>query len=200
MKADRSTQAHTIKLSAKQLKGKQSVRATFRLSDQMIDLLKVAATHLQVQQKSLIDELVQSRETLDQIASESQDLSQTVEERRQKTFVLSRNALNLLDDISNKYNLSRDYLVELCIGRLIPFVDAEQEKHEQRRQLIKEVDHYLEQGKNLLEKADALLEKDDRFRVKFEHIITYTERHVDELRKFVKERKSLIYSNHGSDA
>jgi uncharacterized protein (UPF0147 family) len=166
----------------------------------MIDLLKVAANHLEVQQKSLIDELVQNRETLDQIASESQDVSQTVQERRQKTFVLSRNALNLLDDISNKYNLSRDYLVELCIGRLIPFVDAEQQKHEQRRQLIKDVDHYLDEGIKLLDKADGMLEKDDRFRLKLENIINYTERNVDELRKFVKERKTLMYSNHESDS
>jgi uncharacterized protein (UPF0147 family) len=197
MEADIITQAKNIELSAKQLKGKQSVRATFRLSDQMIDLLKVAANHLEVQQKSLIDELVQNRETLDQIASESQDVSQTVQERRHKTFVLSRNALNLLDDISDKYNLSRDYLVELCIGRLIPFVDAEQEKHEQRRQLIKDVDHYLDEGIKLLDKADSMLEKDDRFRVKLENIIKYTERNVHELRKFVKERKTLMYSNHG---
>jgi uncharacterized protein YoxC len=196
MEADITTQAKSIQLSAKQLKGKQSVRATFRLSDQMIDLLKVAANHLEVQQKSLIDELVQSRETLDQIASESQDVSQAVQERRQKTFVLSRNALNLLDDISNRYNLSRDYLVELCIGRLIPFVDAEQEKHEQRRKLIKDVDHYLDEGMKLLDKAADMLEKDDRFRVKLENMIKYTERNVDELRKFVKERKTLMYSNH----
>ena len=197
MEADITAQAKNIELSAKQLKGKQSVRATFRLSDQMIDLLKVAANHLEVQQKSLIDELVQNRETLDQIAGESQDVSQTVQERRQKTFVLSRNALNLLDDISDKYNLSRDYLVELCIGRLIPFVDAEQEKHEQRRKLIKDVDHYLDEGIKLLDKADSMLEKDDRFRVKLENIIKYTERNVHELRKFVKERKTLMYSNHG---
>ena len=200
MEADITKQPHGIELSSKQLKGKQSVRATFRLSDQMIELLKVAANHLEVQQKSLIDELVQSRETLDQIASESQDVSQMAEERRQKTFVLSRNALNLLDDISNKYNLSRDFLVELCIGRLIPFVDAEQEKHEQRRQLIKDVERYLEEGKKLLDKADGMLEKDDRFRVKLENIIRYTERNVGELRKFVKDRKTFVYSNHGSES
>ncbi len=200
MAADITKQPHSIKLSAKQLKGKQSVRATFRLSDQMIDLLKVAANHLQVQQKALFDELVQSRETLDRIASESQDLSQTVQERRQKTFVLSRNALNLLDDISEKYNLSRDYLVELCIGRLIPFVEAEQQKHERRRQLIRDVDHYLKEGKKLLDKADGMLEKDDRFRVKLENIIRYTERNVDELSKFVKEKNTLMYANHESNS
>ncbi len=193
MEVDKTILAGSTELSARQLKGKQSVRATFRLSDQMIDLLKVAATHLEVQQKSLIDELVQSREMLDRVASESQDVLQKLEERRQKTFILSRNSLNLLDDISDKYNLSRDYLVELCISRLIPFVDAEQEKHKQRRQLIKEVNCYLEEGKNLLEKADRMLGADDRFRVQLEKIINYTDRNVGELRKFVKEKKTLMY-------
>ena len=193
MGALKSIKAGSVELSAGQLKGKQSVRATFRLSDQMIDLLKVAANHLEVQQKSLIDELVQSRETLDVIANESQDILQKSEERRQKTFVLSRNSLDLLDDISDKYDLSRDYLVELCISRLIPYVDAEQEKHKQRRQLIKDVEHYLEEGKNLLEKADSMLGQDDRFRVQFEKIINYTERNVSELRKFVKEKQTLVY-------
>jgi len=183
----------SLELDARQLRGKQSVRATFRLSDQMIDLLKVAAAHLDVKQKSLIDELVQSRETLDQVANESLDVQQKSAERRQKTFVLSRNSLDLLDDISDKYDLSRDYLVELCISRLIPFVDAEQQKHEQRRCLIKEVESYLGDGKDLLEKADKLLDSDDRFRVKLEKLIHYTEHNVGELREFVKEKQTLVY-------
>lgn len=182
-----------FELSAQQLRGKQSVRATFRLSDQMIDLLRVAATHLEVKQKSLIDELVQNRETLDRVAGESPESGQETKKRRQKTFVLSRNSLDLLDNISDKYNLSRDYLVELCISRLIPFVDSEQEKHKQRRQLIKEFDKYLCDGKKLLEKAGIMLGPDDRFRTKFEEIVTYTEQNIEELRRFVKEKNSLLY-------
>ena len=196
MEVDKNMQTGRLELNDRQLKGKQSVRATFRLSDQMIDLLKVAANHLEVQQKSLIDELVQSRETLDRVASESQDLLLTEQERRQKTFVLSRKSLDLLDDISNKYSLSRDYLVELCISRLIPYVDAEQEKHNQRRLLIKDVDLYLEEGKKLLEKADSMLGPDDRFRVKLGKIINSSERNVGELRRFVKEKKTLMYKDH----
>jgi uncharacterized protein (UPF0147 family) len=193
MELDETRKNGSLDLSAQQLRGKQSVRATFRLSNQMIDLLKVAATHLEVKQKSLLDELVQNRETLDLVASESQDVEQQVMQRRQKTFVLSRNSLALLDDISDKYNLSRDCLVELCISRLIPLIEAEREKHEQRRQLIKDVEQYLSKGKTLLKKAESILEPNDRFRSKLEDIVTYTERNVKELRNFVKEKKSLKY-------
>lgn len=193
MESDETRDANSLELNADQLKGKQSVRATFRLPEQMIDLLKVAANHLGVKQKSLIDELVQNKETLDRVAYESQDTQQESMERRQKTFVLSRNTLDLLDATSNKYNLSRDYLVELCISRLIPFVDSEQEKHKQRRALIKDVEQYLSDGKKLLKKADKTFGRDDRFRLKLERIVTYTEVNVAELRKFVKEKKTLLY-------
>ena len=193
MESDESRYGDNLRLSARQLKGKQSVRATFRLSDQMIDLLKVAANHLEVQQKSLIDELVQNRETLDRVATEVQEMLQESTERRQKTFVVSRNALSLLDDISDKHDLSRDQLVELCISRLIPFVNAEQQKHKQRRLLITEANQFLENGKALLEKADALLGADDRFRVKLEKIVNYTERNIEELREYVKEKQTLMY-------
>ena len=182
-----------LMLNTEQLRGKQSVRATFRLPDQMIDLLRVAANHLEVKQKSLIDELVQNRETLDRVASESNGIEQENKERRQKTFVLSRNSLALLDDISNEYNLSRDYLVELCISRLIPFVEAEQEKHDQRRHLIKDIDLYLAKGRTILKKADSMLGPDDQFRINFEKIVRYTERTIKELKRSVKEKKSLMY-------
>jgi hypothetical protein len=59
--------------------------------------------------------------------------------------------------------------------------------------LIKEVDHYLEEGEKLLKKADSLLGQDDRFRVKLEKIVRYTECNVEELRKFVKEKRTLMY-------
>ncbi len=193
MDLDESGQTKRLKLSATHLRGKQSVRATFRLSDQMIDLLKVAANHLEVQQKSLIDELVQSRETLDQVAREAYENMQNPTERRQKTFVLSRNALALLDDISEKHNLSRDRLVELCISRLIPFVDAEQQKHKQRRRLMREVNQFLDDGRALLSKAENMLGDDDRFRLKLEKIVNYTERNIKELREYVKDKRTLIY-------
>lgn len=193
MESEDTGESGILEISAQRLRGKQSVRATFRLSEQMIDLLKVAAAHLEVQQKSLIDELVHNRRTLDRVAAESRDTEQQDQKRRQKTFVVSRNSLALLDDISGKYDLSRDYLVERCIARLIPFVDAEQEKHEQRRQLIKDIDRFLAEGKKVLKKANGMLGPDDRFRIKLETMINQTDRNIKELKKFVREQKSLLY-------
>lgn len=182
-----------LQLNSRQLRGKQSVRATFRLSNQMIDLLKIAASHLGVQQKSLIDELVNSREILDQVAHGSSRIERKDVLRRQKTFVLSRSTLDLLDDISAKYDIPRDYLVELCIGRLIPFVEAEQQKHQQRQRLLKDIERYLADGAGLLKKADEMLGRDDRFRIKLEKIVRHTERNVAEMRRFVKTKETFSY-------
>jgi hypothetical protein len=180
-------------LNARLLRGKQSVRATFRLPDQMIDLLKVAAVHLGVKQKSLIDQLVEDQDILDQIAREDQLPEHQQIQRRQKTFVLSRKALATLDAVSEAYGISRDVLVERSIQRLVPFVDGEQEKHRKRRRLIKEVEVYLKQGKKLLNEADKLLDREDTFRGKLEKMVSHTERNVEDLRKFVKEKKTLLY-------
>ena len=179
-------------LNAGQLRGKQSVRATFRLPDQMIDLLKVAAVHLGVKQKSLIDQLVEDRDILDQIAREVQSPKHQVP-RRQKTFVLSRKALTTLDTVSEAHGISRDTLVERSIQRLIPFVDGEQEKHRKRRRLLQEVEDYLVQGKKLLDQAGKMLGREDSFRGKLEKIVDHTERNIEDLRKFVKEKNTLQY-------
>ena len=193
METDDTNYEESVVVSATQLRGKQSVRATFRLTDQMIELLKVAANHLEVQQKSLIDELVQSRENLDRVIHQSRTTSHQDQERRQKTLVLSRRSLALLEDVSEKYDLSRDHLVELCISRLIPFVDAEQQKHEQRRQLITEVDQLLDNSKTLLQDADTALGVDDRFRIKLENIVGHMERNIEELRQYVKDIETLKF-------
>jgi len=182
-----------LELNSSQLRGKQSVRATFRLSNQMIDLLKIAANHLGVQQKSLIDELVNSREILDRVADGSNEITRQDTLRRQKTFVLSRSTLSLLDEISTKYEIPRDYLVELCISRLIPFVDSEQKKHQQRQRLLKDVERYLADGAELLKKADEVLGKDDRFRIKLEKIVRHAGRNVEEMRRFVKKKETFSY-------
>ncbi len=189
----RNKNTDILKLNAQLLREKQSVRATFSLPDQIIDLLKVAAKHLNVQQKSLIDQLVEDRISLENLAAAEQTGVNKNRERRQKTFVLSRGSLELLDEISRELETSRDYLIELSISRLIPFLDAEQEKHNRRRMLIVEVDRYLKRGRTLLDKADEMLSPDDKFRIKLEKIIKYSERTIEDMKKYIKEKESLMY-------
>lgn len=68
----RNENTDILKLNAQLLREKQLVRATFSLPDQIIDLLKVAAKHLNVLQKSLIDQLVEERISLENLAAAAQ--------------------------------------------------------------------------------------------------------------------------------
>ena len=192
-KKDTDETADILKLNARRLRGKQSVRATFSLPEQIIGLLKVASAHLRVQQKSLIDQLVEDRLLLEQVAAAAQAESRKNIRRRQKTFVLSRNSLELLDETAKQYGTSRDHLIELSVSRLIPFLDAEQEKHKNRRRLILEVERHLSRSRALLDKADKVLGTDDTFKRKLEKIVSFTERTVEDMKKSIKEKDTLVY-------
>ncbi len=190
---DTDESADILKLNARRLRGKQSVRATFSLPEQIIGLLKVASAHLRVQQKSLIDQLVEDRMSLEQVAAATKAERKKNVKRRQKTFVLSRNSLELLDEMAKQHNTSRDHLIELSVSRLMPFLDAEQEKHKNRRMLILEVERHLSRSRALLDKADKMLGPDDTFKRKLEKIVSFTERTAEEMKKSIKEKETLIY-------
>jgi hypothetical protein len=148
-------------LTMEDLKGKQSVRATFRLPQQVIDLLAVIAGQLGIKQKSLFDQLVEDASALEEAAREAKDYSGDEGERRQKTFVISRNSLFLLNDVSRQKEVPRDLLVEISIKRLMPVMESEMEKHMNRKDLLNDMKRHLQRGKVLLKKAENLLGTDD---------------------------------------
>jgi hypothetical protein len=176
-------------ISARELRGKQSVRATFRLPDEVIELLKTAAEHLGVKQKSLLDQLVDDRDVLSKVAAECRRLDRNGVTRRQKTFVLSRKALAMLDEISTSHNIARDLLLELSVGRLAPFVLAEQEKQRNREALTLDVDRFAKSGRKLLNKAETLLERDDLLRLKIEKMIGHAEKSIGDMASFFPAKK-----------
>ena len=47
-----------LQIDADELKGRQSVRTTFKLPEKTINLLKISAKHLGIQQKTLLDQLI----------------------------------------------------------------------------------------------------------------------------------------------
>lgn len=54
------------------LRGRQSVRATFKLSEKAIDALSIVAIHLGIKQKSLFDQLINDTSSLSLIAKFNQ--------------------------------------------------------------------------------------------------------------------------------
>lgn len=160
----REESANSPKLTVDDLKGKQSVRATFKLPQQVIDLISIIAGQLGIKQKSLFDQLVENASILDLVARDAQKHFSHYKgenQRRQKTFVMSRSSLLSLDNIARQQKIPRDILVEVSIKRLLPVIETELEKHNKRKILLEEMGAYLRQGQRLLEKTGELFGEDD---------------------------------------
>ena len=143
------------------LRGRQSVRATFKLTEECIGALSIVATHLGIKQKSLFDHLVEDMSSLKAIARELKDTNVHAQNRVQKTFVISRKSLRSLETVSKSHNAPRDALVEFSVQRLLPIIINEQKKHQTRKKMRGEIIAHLEAGKALLGRVEDALGTED---------------------------------------
>jgi len=173
------------------LRGRQSVRATFRLSEKAIEAISIVATHLGIKQKSLFDQLIEDIRSLNLIASKMDTTAFLNHRKTQKTFVLNRKTLSSIERISKDYNAPRDMLVELSILRLFPIINQEKEKHRNRKKLLERLKNYSNQGKKILLEADTLLGRDDPVYGRLETIVAACEHAVRCIEDFI-ERCSTI--------
>jgi hypothetical protein len=151
------------KASATDLRGRQSVRATFRLSAEAIEALSIAAVHLGIKQKSLFDHLIEDIQALNAVAEELEDFRIEARRRVQKTYVLSRRTLQTLEQACQQFDTPRDMLVECSIQRLLPIIAREKRKHELRKTLLTELQQLAFQGQRILETARDGLGPGDPF-------------------------------------
>ena len=145
----------------KDLRGRQSVRATFKLSAKAIETMSIVAVHLGIKQKSLFDHLIEDVQSLKLIAREIESERFSAISRIQKTFVISRKTLSSLDETSKRFNAPRDALVEYSIQRLLPVLAREREKHQRRKDILRDMNENMEHGLKILQKSRTLLGKDD---------------------------------------
>ncbi len=150
-----------LRLTVHDLTGKQSVRATFKLPNQSIELLSVIAGQLGIKQKSLFDQLVENAALMGQVAREAQNYAAGEDKRQQKTFVISRSSLLLLNEIAEKQDVSRDILVEVYIKQLRPVIETELKKHQERKRVFEYMEENLRNEKNLLRETEKRLGTDD---------------------------------------
>jgi predicted DNA-binding protein YlxM (UPF0122 family) len=150
------------------LRGRQSVRATFKLSSKAIEAMSIVAVHLGIKQKSLFDHLIEDSQSLNLIAREVEPDKFSMLQRIQKTFVISRKTLYSLDEISKKFKAPRDALVEYSILRLLPVIARERQKHQMRKELLADISDHLQNGLKILQKSKQLLGEDDPVVVRLE--------------------------------
>jgi hypothetical protein len=146
--------------SSADLRGRQSVRTTFKLSARAIDALSILAGQLGIKQKSLVDHLIEDTRALQLIAADYEDLDGR-RQRVAKTYVISRRTLENLERVANEYNTPRDILVEYSIERILPLLHREKEKHTRRKELLNDLQRYLDAGAALLLDAEGELGGDD---------------------------------------
>lgn len=147
--------------STRDLRGRQSVRATFKLTSKAIETMSAVSIHLGIKQKSIFDHLVEDMRTLEVIARELQEGKADLPSRVQKTFVLSRRTLDCLEQAARSYQASRDSLVEYSIQRLMPVIIKEKEKHRMRKELLKQINQFLATGEQILDEGQEALGEED---------------------------------------
>ena len=179
------------KPSAMDLRGRQSVRATFRLSEACIDAITILSAQLGIKQKSVFDHLLEDAQVLRNVARELEDTQFDRHGGIQKTFVVSRRSLSFLDMISSKHNAPRDALVEYSVRRLLPIIANERKKHEKRKELLGEISNHFHDGETLLSKAEELLGGDDLIVNKLQIAMSVYQNVLDDITNFIERGKII---------
>jgi hypothetical protein len=177
--------------SSSDLRGRQSVRATFKLTEKAIEAISIVATHLGIKQKSLFDHLIDDIRSLNVIAREIQSDRFRNLIRIQKTFVLSRKTLSCLEEASKNYDAPRDALVEYSIQRLLPVIAEEREKHRKRKEILGEIDEYLKQGEKILKKSRELLGEDDPVYDRFETAMAVSQNAYRSIESYIEKGRVI---------
>ena len=177
--------------SLSELRGKQSVRATFRLSGKAIEAISVAAAHMGIKQKSLFDHLIDDVESLAVVAREMESKRFLRLKRVQKTFVLSRRTLCSLEEVSKDFETPRDALVEYSIARLLPVIEEERKKHEKRKKILEEIGNYLEQGEEISGKVENALGEEDLLSEKLKGAVSTLRGAYETMASFVEKGKVI---------
>ncbi|MGE0085351.1 MAG: hypothetical protein AB7S75_13130 [Desulfococcaceae bacterium] len=178
-----------------ELRGKQSVRATFKLSENAINAITTVSIHLGIKQKSLFDHLIEDMKSLEQIAREITAHEHIHKSRIQKTYVLSRRTLSSLEEVCQNFDASRDALVEYSIRRLLPIIAGEREKHWKRKEIVMALKKFMQQEDALLHKAKELLGEDDPVVAELEKISAVSRNAFHKIQHFV-EKGEIIEAFH----
>ena len=173
------------------LRGRQSVRATFRLSEACIDAISILSAQLGIKQKSVFDHLMEDAQALKDMASELENSGFDRHERIQKTFVISRRSLSFLDTISSEYDAPRDALVETSVRRLLPIIANERKKHEKRKVILAEISNHFEKGGKLLSKAEEMLGTDDPIVNNLKTAMSVYNNVLDDITGFIERGKII---------
>ncbi len=152
-----------------ELRGRQSVRATFKLSSECIEAISIVAAQLGIKQKSLFDHLMEDLNALNDIAKKLDETRLNEPSARvQKTYVLSRRSLLSLESVANSFQAPRDVLVELLAQRLLPIIIKERQRHLQRKAFMEKLAAHYRKTQELAHQLETELGVDDPVAAQFQ--------------------------------
>jgi hypothetical protein len=173
------------------LRGRQSVRATFKLTEGCIEAISIVATHLGIKQKSLFDHLIEDMQSLSSIAREIQNSKLRIQNRVQKTYVMSRKSLLSLEQASKNYNAPRDTLVEFSVQRLLPIIARERERHEKRKEILAGITKHFNQGVKILHNINELLGEDEPIFDRFATTMAVYQKSYEQIESYIEKGKII---------
>jgi hypothetical protein len=173
------------------LRGRQSVRATFKLTNDCIDAISIVAAQLGIKQKSLFDHLFQDTETLSAIGRKFRNARLQAANRIQKTYVMSRTSLLCLEDIASHFNAPRDALIEISVQRLLPIIRKERRRHDQRKAVFTRIERHLDEGRKLLKAAYSELGEEDLLTDRLTAAMSMYESAYKQMAAFMEKGKNI---------
>lgn len=173
------------------LRGRQSVRATFKLTEGCIDAIHIVAAHMGIKQKSLFDHLMEDIQTLSLIAQQLPNFRFSPAGRVQKTFVLSRRSLYSLEEIASSFNAPRDVLIELSVQRLLPIIAEVRKNHAKRKKSLKGIQEHLAGGAVLVAQIGRELGKDDAVHQELATVMAHYTQAVENIEALVERGRAI---------
>jgi hypothetical protein len=173
------------------LRGRQSVRATFKLTNDCIDAIAIVAAQMGIKQKSLFDHLFQDTDALSTIARKYSNARLQSANRVQKTFVMSRNSLLSLEDVAKHFNAPRDVLIEISVQRLLPIITTERQRYAKRKAVFSKIKLHLEQGRKLLTESYSELGEEDLLTDRLTAAMGMYESAFKQMSHFMERGKSI---------
>lgn len=180
-----------VEVSLERLRGRQSVRTTFRLPEGVIVLLGMVAGQFGLQQKALLDQLIDNAEFMKLPDDEARKDFQSKQPVRPKTFVLSKRSLYILEKVSRERGIPRDALVAAVIQQLMPIIRAEREKQRKRQEIYGDMVAYLRYGQNLLAKSEKSLGKDDQIHEMIARMVRLGEEGVAKMAEIIDRGRNM---------
>jgi len=186
-----TTSVRLPRMTTTALKGKQTVRTSFKLSEACIHAINIVSTQLGLKHRSLFDYLVEDIDTLKTIAVGIINDGHKQNEKTPKSYIISRETQKKIDDMCDDIEISRDTLIEHSVRRLLPIIEKEIENHRKRKDMLALVRNHFRDSKSVLNQIKESVGAEDPIYRVFENTVTICEQAKAQISDIISKGKVL---------